>query len=225
MAWYTWDDLAREAGFLVLPEGGAWVAIVGCPAWPRGQRLVKVHREIGIRHMDIYWASKETFVAKFTVNRFGRRDIDLPAAIAHEVSRGRDLDEALARAVEEVQSFVLDNPNQSRWQTSLVTINHPCPEEVRFYNGEVRVFAPNTIRELLAADWVDVLPFGETTMPVLEDAAREIADALQVDGLSEAEAYQQILGMGIVDPGTQFLPQWFYRPKGAFRDQFCEEER
>lgn len=228
-SWYTWEDLGRAAGLYVLPEGGAWVAVVGCPAWPRGQRLVKVHREIGIQHMDIYWGCKETFVPKFRVNRLRRRGIELPAAIAYDISQGKEPEEALDRAVEELQTFVSATSTlyaryEAAWQTSLVTISYPHPEEVRFFNSEVRVFGPGTINELLANDWVDVVPFGETMMPVLADAAREIVDALQVDGLSFAEAYQQVVGMGVVDPETKFIPQWFYRPKGEFRAQFCEEE-
>lgn len=221
--WYTIEDIGREAGLCILPSGGAWVCIVGCPVWPRGKRIVKIHREIGIRHLDIYWGHKET-MQDLTVRRFRRPRIKLTAAIAYDVSDGYLQKDALNIAVDELRRHTLESPFelQRHLHSSLITISYPHPEEVRFYNSEVRVLSSGSIRELLAMDGVDVIKFGETQTPVLEDAAKELVDAFKVDGLSEAEAYQQVVAAGEVEPG-EFIPQWFYRPKGLFKQQFCEE--
>lgn len=218
----TIHKMARDAGFFILPEGGAWVTIKGCPAWPKGQRLIKAHRDAGMQHMDIYWAFKEVFtLGDFTVNRYRRRHLCLPEAVHYDTSQGKTWGEAYDRALEELRGRVEDAPYQTSYQHSLVTLSFPHPEEVRLYNGEVAVMDRETIRMLLAEDYLDVIPFGRTQIPALEGVVSELADALMLDGLSESEAYQELM---TVDPSTTpFIPQWFYRPKGWYRNMFCEE--
>ncbi len=226
MTWYSITDIARRAGYCVLPKAGSWVCITGCPTWPRGERLIQAHRDIGIRHLDIYWGCKETFALRsIKVSRYRRRRLDLPSAIAYDVSGGQELEKALERAVIDLQDFVQNAPrNFSSLQYSLISISHPHrPDEVRFYNSELRVFSAETIRMLLEENQLEVIPFGESQRVVLEDAIREIVDAYRIDGLSWAEAYQEVVGIGVVEPGN-FIPQWFYRPRDWFRAQFCEEE-
>lgn len=224
MVFYSIGDIARKAGIFSLPETGSWVCVTGCPVWPRGRRLIPAHRDIGIQHLDIYWSCKEVLAVHVPkVNRYRRRRIELSAAVAYDVSMGRDLEHALDRAVGELRDYMTNPSWMSPSQYSLVTISFPHPEEVRFYNGEIRVFSAETIRLLLEEDQVEVIPFGESQRVILEDVARELADAYQIDGLSWAQAYQEIVGLGIVEPGG-FVPQWFYRPRGWFRQQFCEEE-
>jgi len=222
MNYYNLTDIAREAGYCILPKEGAWVCIMGCPLWQRGQRLIKTHQEIGIRHMDVYWAYKEKCCYPIRVNRFQKRKLELPVAVAYDISRGIEPDEALSRAVEDLQNFVEQSPVANSLQHSKITINHPYPEEVRFYNGEIRVFDTKIIRLLLEENALEIIPFGETVHIALEDAVRELIEAYQLDGLTWAQAYQEVLGLGIVEP-EGFIPQWFYRPRGWFRDQFCEE--
>ena len=236
MAWYTIEDIARRAGYCVLPQGGAWVCIMGCPVWPRGQRLIQAHREIGIQHLDIYWGCKEVFALRLpTVKRWHLSRMSLPSSVAYDISQGYEPEEALANAAAELKSWVIGDPRKpGRWvslrsphaslqQLTLITISYPYPaEEVRFYNSEVRVFDTEAIRILLEEDQVEVIPFGQSQRVMLEDTVRELVDAYQIDGLSWAQAYQEIVGLGMVEPGG-FVPQRFYRPRGWFRQQFCEE--
>lgn len=217
----TMQDLAREAGLLTLPHGGAWVAIKGCPIWPRGKRLIPVHRKIGIQHMDVYWACKEELTFSFKVNRYRRRNLSLLSAIYHDISQGESEEKAIERAVEELIDYVAQSPHRSTQQRSYITIAHPHPEEVRFFNGEVAVFSNETIRMLLAENGLESIIFGQTVIPVLEDAIAEMSDAMRLDGLSKSEAYQELLTAGAVE--QDFIPTWFYRSAGAFREQFCEE--
>lgn len=224
-AWYTIEDIARLAEYCTLPEAGAWVCITGCPVWPRGQRLIQAHRDIGIQHFDIYWGIKETFALRVPmVRRVGQGKVSLPSAIAYDISRGYSLEDALDNAVANLKAWVGESPHRSYQQLTLITISHPHQGElVRFYNGEVRVFPEETIRALLEEDQVEVIPFGEMQRLVLEDTVREITDAYQIDGLSWAQAYLEVIGLGMVEPGS-WIPQWFYRPRDWVRQYFCEEE-
>lgn len=225
MSWYSLTDIAREAGYCTLPKGGTWVCIMGNPMAFRGSRIIPAHREAGIQHMDIYWGSKEVFPYGPKVNRRGKRNLELNIAIAYDISQGATQEDALARAVGELQNFVAMAPfGNSPLQHTLITIAHPHPEEVRFYNGEIRVFDREMLHELLGTNCLEIIHFGKTQQVVLEDTIRELVDALQLDGLSWAEGYQEMLGIGVIEP-EGFIPQWFYRPCGWFRRQFCEEEQ
>lgn len=218
----TLYDIARHAELTTLPPGGAWVCIVGCPRWPRGQRLIKAHTEIGIQHMDIYWAFKEKLTASPRVNRRGRQNIELPQAILYDIMNGADPQKAMTRAAEELSDFVRGYPwHNHHLQKTLISISHPHPEEPKFYNSEVRVFSDDLIRTLLQENCVETKIFGEIFLPTLDDVLRDIADSLQIDGLSRAEAYHMLLTSGESD--IEVIPTWFYRPIGWFRDTFCEE--
>lgn len=217
----TMQGLARKAGLLTLPPGGAWVAIKGCPSWPRGNRLISAHRAIGIRHMDVYWACKEELTFSFKVNRYRRRNLSLPFAVFYDQSQGESEERAIERAVGELLDYLAQTPYHSAQQQSYITISHPHPEEIRFFNGEVAVFSNETIRMLLAENGLKTIIFGQAVIPVLEDAIAEMSDAMRLDGLSKSEAYQELLTAGAVE--QNFVPTWFYRSAGAFREQFCEE--
>ena len=219
----NYQYLMRAAGLAVLPEHGAWVTIKGCPAWPRGLRLIQSHRQIGIQHMDIYWGCKEEMTFTPTVS-YRRRKIPLPEAIYRDIAQGATEQQAVARGVEEIRDHIRSSPFRSlHRQQTLITISHPHHEEVRFYNSEVATYTAETIRLLLQEDCLEVMPFGQTQIPVLEDVTRELVDALRVDGLSRAEAYQEILATGINPDMQTMVPQRFYRPRGWYRDRFCEE--
>jgi len=225
---YNLSDIARAADLMVIPPGGAWVAIVGCPVWPRGARLIEAHRKAGIQHMDVYWASNEVPVSEPIVNRFGRRRGKLVSQLYYDISRNPgSAEECFERAVAEYQGYFEESPyRRANLQTSYVTIVHPHPEEVRFFNSEVRVFGPNTVRMLLAENQVETIFFGQSSMPVLDGLVAELVDALQLDGLSKGEALHEALTGGVIEPEevTGWQPYWFYRPRGWFRRQFCEEE-
>jgi len=217
-------DVARKAGLAVLPKSGAWVCLKGCGSAPRGSRIIPIHQEIGIRHLDIYWGFKEALVHEPLVHRFRRKNLRLTEAVYYDLSRGSNLDEALDRAASELLEWVRRSPFHDRGsQVTWITVCHPYPEEIRFFNSEVIVFGVDLIQELLAADYIQPITFGKTAMVVLEDAARELSDALQLDGLSKFEAYQAILAAEILEPTESSMPCWFYRSAGEFRRMFVED--
>lgn len=226
MAWYNITDIARRAGCCALPKAGSWVCVVGNPHRSQGQRLIQAHRDLGIHHLDIYWGCKEIFALRsLKVYRYRRGRLDLPSVIAYDISRGQEPEKAMDKAVTELQNYVNDAPfHFSSLQYSLITISHPHhPDEVRFYNSEIRVFTGETIRILLEENQLEVISFGKSQRIILEDAIRGVIDAYQIDGLSWAQAYQEIAGIGIIEPAG-FVPQWFSRPRGWFHEQFCEEK-
>lgn len=202
------------------------MCVVGCPAWPRGQRIVRSHREIGIRHLDIYWGAGEVPTYDPRVNRYRRRRQSLISQLYYSMSQGTLEKEAFKQVVEEYREYIWGLPSQRHHQTSLVTISHPYHEEVRFYNSEVRVFEAANVQDAVSAGWLETVMFGQTQMPALDELAAEIVDALQIDGLPYEAARAEILTAGLVDPAeAEFIPQWFYRPVPGqpLYDRFCEE--
>jgi len=222
----TLEDIAREAGLLILPPGGAWVCIKGCPAWPRGQRLIRPHKELGIQHLDILWGCSEKLTIIPPDGRHARGERNLAQQVMWEVGRGEDISDAMACAAEHLVDYIRGDPLQTVHQTSLITVSYPAPEAVKFYNGELSVFTSDLIRKPLEANWIETHIFGQTMIPILEEAIRDVVDAFEMDGLSKSEAYHQAYTAGVIEPEQMqpFVPQWFYRPIGEFRDTFVEEE-
>lgn len=228
----TLNDVARAAGYMTLPPEGAWVCVMGVPIWPIGKRLIAAHREIGIQHMDVYWASNEVPVAEPRgVNRKGRRNRPLMSQMHFDIMNGKTEKEAFDRVVGEYRGFMGGAPfvsphRANSMQSTYITIVHPYPEEVRFFNCEIRTFTSKTIQLLLADGGLETIFFGQSSIPILEGAVGEIVDALQVDGMTRAEAYHMALTGGVIQPddSAQWIPSWFYRSSGAFRKEFCEEE-
>jgi len=217
----TIDQMVRDAGYATLPPGGAWVSIKGCPWWPKGQRIIKAHRELGVQHMDIRWANKEVLaLGTPRVNRYRRRNMTLLEALYYDMSKGIPYDQAYAHTVQELRAYI-GNTHQGTWQATLITVSHPGTEEMRFFNSEVAVMDTTIMLDLLQENLLDVIVYGKTQIPALEGIVAELADALMLDGLSHAQAYQEIMTAGFTD--TPLVPQWFYRPKGWYRDMFCEE--
>jgi len=217
------EDIAREAGLLTIPKGGSWVAIKGLPNARRGNRIIPAHREIGIEHLDIYWAWKEVLCFKPRVNRFRKRNLELPQAALYDMMGGDTAEDAMCRASRELLEYVDSAPWWNpRWQISYISISHPYPAEVRFFNSEVAVLNADCIRLALEEDCLETVVFGQTVIPALEDALQEIVDALCIDGLSRSEAYHHALTHGVIEPGAGIIPAWFYRPIGILREAFVE---
>ena len=222
----TLIEIVRAVNLGVLPRGGAWVCVKGMSHFgaPRNHRIIPAHRDIGIQHMDIYWATDEvpTFSPR-PLYRRRRRGMD-KYANALMWQKGLTREEALARVAEEYLDLFMGQPfRTSELQATLVTICHPHHEKVRFYNGEVRVFSDELISNLLKESYVETIVFGQANIPVLEEAVRDIVDALQVDGCSFAMAQHEALVGSVLKPDQAAIPNWFYRPTGAFRDTFVEE--
>jgi len=52
-------DFIRKEGRTILPPWGSWVTIVGNPYAPRGLRIPESIHELGVHHLDIYYAYDE----------------------------------------------------------------------------------------------------------------------------------------------------------------------
>lgn len=220
----TMIDIARTAGLTILPPGGAWVCVKGNPYSPRGQRIIPSHRDIGIQHLDIYWALHEKLTFNPRVRRYRRRR-RLDDCANMLVQRGNSQEDALERIAEEYYNmFIQQLHPAAEMQATLITICHPYHETVRFYNCEIAVFSHELIRSLLEENYVETIVFGQAQIPILEEAIRDIVDAMQIDGCSFAQAQNEALVAGVLEPDQVSVPNWFYRPTGPFRNTFVEEE-
>lgn len=198
-----WDvmDLVRAAGYAVLPAVGGWVRICGNPRARRGQRLPAAHVRLGLQHGDIVWGYRErpAFAPQWN-------DDTVTKLVTQE-----GLDTAVAQLREHLRLAA------SEEQATFITVSYPAPDEVRYYNGEVTLLREETLRLLLAENWLETRTFGNTLPPLLEEAVRDIVDAFQVDGLTRSQAWDEAIRGGIVSPEDFPRPLWFYRPLGAFR--------
>jgi len=222
----TMMDIVRAANLAILPPGGGWVCIKGLSHMGarRGHRIIPAHRDIGIRHMDIYWAIHEMLTFNPRPRHLRRRRrLDEYANMI--VQRGDTREEALEQVADEYYGLFMNQPyGDPTVQATLITIVHPYHEQVRFYNSEIVVFGRELIRSLLEENYVETIVFGQAQIPILEEAVRDIVDAMQVDGCSFAQAQHEALVAGVLEPDQISAPNWFYRPTGPFRDTFVEEE-
>ena len=222
----TMMDIVRAANLAILPPGGAWICIKGLSHMGarRNHRIIPAHRDIGIRHMDIYWALCEEPAFNPRVRYFRRRRT-LKAYANMMLQRGNSREEALQRAADDYYEMFMQQPDRApEMQASLISISHSCHEAVRFFNSEVRVFSNELIQSLLKENYVETIVFGQAQIPILEEAIRDIVDAMQVDGCSFAQAQHEALVAGVLEPDQVSIPNWVYRPIGPFRNTFVEEE-
>lgn len=221
----TIDEIARAAKALIVPPGGGWVCIKGNPGTLRAplrgtDRLPRAVVALGVQHMDIFWAINEELVVWGNSRHKGfirkkLRDLNRPRK--YDLSR-----DGLVQDGAEWYYGFCERAGWSHRQRSLITIDGPWSETVRFYNGEVAVYSQELIDTLLEEDQVEAHVFGVTGHPVFEETIRDLVDALQIDGLSYHQAYNELLRAGEVE-GDSMSPGVFYRPINWFRAQFVED--
>lgn len=194
-----------EAGETLLPLGGGWVCVVGNPLAPRGLRLPNFGLGFDIRHMDIFWAFDEECPWNFPQKGI----LDIPAA---DVLDGHEL-----------ADYICDLNRISSLQLTWMKVVTSYSDTVRFWQGEVRLLSDDLIDDLLQENLVETISFAGKSHPILEEAIRDIVDALQMDGLSFQAAQAEAIRCGVLEPSQLVHPNWFYRPIGAFREMFVEE--
>ena len=203
-------EILRQEGLNLLPPEGGWVCVLGNPFAPRGLRIpVSIH-DLGVQHFDIYYAYDE----------------GTPWKINFAGAEVFGLDTTLADTKQIVEATLLEYGVQ-QLQTTWVTLNTPVSQLIRMWNGEVRVFSDELIKELLAAGYIETIPFGEQKKkesPVWDEVTRDMIGSLQLDGLSYQQAQHELITAGVEFERDQDLPQYFYRPIGTFRATFSEEE-
>jgi hypothetical protein len=192
----------RKLNLALLPETGGWVALTGNPYAARGHRLVPDLIENGLGHMDIVWAVNERIRFNLHVQS-DFNDLDhsqMVGAINSEM-------EAAGIDINQLTCFDIVSPNIKTY----------------LWRGEVRLIGDDTIKALLAENMLELRPF-DLDNPVLKESIRDIVDALQVDGLSLAQAQAEALRWGVIKQKDLRLPAHFYRLAGIFRDTFVEEQ-
>ncbi len=194
-----------QLGMNAIPRSGDWVTIKGNHMARRGFRIPRSIIDLGVRHMDVYFAFSER--VQF------RLEVDGPEWLTSNTELKRDLLEGTA-----------DNAGiDTQMQLTTVQIVSPARDEIRFFNGEVVRFADaNLIGDMLAENYLEVIPFAKPN-PILDEAIRDLVDAYQVDGLTLPQAQEECLRRRIIKQGDLRFPTHFYRPTGEYKDRFVED--
>jgi hypothetical protein len=218
-------DFLRAAGHTLLPEEGGWVTVKGNPFAPRGMRIPRMTADAGVQHLDVYWGFEERMVTKV-----GYSFLDGISAYRYLNDRRRkiDSDEKLRLYIEigdEIHEHLENWSRSAHYQTTLITIATPYPDKVCFYNGELVTMSDELRERCLNEGLLETVTFGQIEKsPIVDEALRDIVDSLQVDGMMYHEANNYALKAGILgDDGSLVIPKWFYRPIGAYKEMFVED--
>jgi hypothetical protein len=208
-------EVLREHGYFATSPGGGWVTIHGNRMAPRGMRIPRLIRELGIQHLDIYWAKDEELCFR------------VPTLRSMKGLRGAPDDED----EQDIHNYAMwwadalgvSLAFQGLTWMSIVT---PNPEHIRFHYGEVTPISEELIGRLLEEGGLEVIRFGagSSPNPVWEEATRDIMDSLRLDGMSFGEAQYELARLNLIERTDFKIPQWYYRPIGWYRKVFCEEE-
>lgn len=188
---------------IVPPEGG-WVHFKGNPLAPRGFRVDGGLRDVGVRHMDIYFAYNEHCPWGAVKEALGYR----PYAAGD-----------ICDFIEETNWL---RPGLQLTKVDLVT---PVPTRVCAWSGEVAKTDEETIQMLLGEGWIETIEFASRSKnPVWDELTRDMIGSLMLDGLNMYQAQNELIRAGEQFERKVILPAYFYRPIGLYRDMFCEEE-
>lgn len=185
----------------VLKDGAGWVAYKGNPFAHRGMRITPSHTRLGIKHMDIYYAIDEECPWKVSMDGF----------------EGIDKDDAV-----DVCLQMCDDLGIPTLQLTKVTLVTGARDKICAWAGEVSVFSDDLIRDLLAEDLIEIVPFAHKN-PVWDEETRDIIGGMMIDGMTMQQAQAELVRAGEMKLSEMVLPSYFYRPIGAYRDIFVEE--
>lgn len=210
------------------PIFGSWAMLVGNPLAPRGFKLPSFCKDICLRRMDIFWVDNEQLMGHDMVRLkkyihklgYGKAEIEEnKKRISQYVDEGNEDDEFSPRQANSIQSRIFD-ANIGKDQT------------VRFYIGELKLITEEHIQKNLIEAY-DSVPIGlaQNTLeehPVMGEYLRDIIGALQLDGMTKAEAMDQVVKWGEAKPGDvvgQFKkPRHYYRIKDDYYYAFNDVE-
>jgi|WetSurSiteA1Bulk_404760.scaffolds.fasta_scaffold02782_10 hypothetical protein len=191
-------SLLRTEKSTLLPPWGGWVCILGNPYAPRGFRIPTVIRDLGVQHMDIYYAYDEGCPWTVYPN--------------------------LVNVGEKLSDIIIEKNQIPDVQLTWMALHTPASQLIRMWCGEVRVFRESLIEDMLEANYLATIPFGKTNeSPVWDEATRDIIGSLQVDGLSYQEAQFELVTAGVEFEKDLRLPPYFFRAIGEYKNAFCEE--
>lgn len=197
-------DFIRQEKRTTLPPWGGWVTIIGNPKAPRGLRIPESIHELGVHHLDIYYAYDES--TPWTM--YGDTVLSL--------SRNQ---------YEDITDLMLSMNSVTELQTTWMTLHTPVSQLIRMWNGEVRPFSEELIKDMLKENYLKTVPMGYTReSPIWDELTRDLIGSLQLDGLSFQEAQFELISSGEVEfERDPHLPPYFYRAIGDYYDQFSEE--
>lgn len=197
-------EFIYEAKRNIVPPDGGWIHFKGNPMASRGYRVDIGLRQVGVRHMDIYFAYNE----------------ECPWTVVEEALGYR------AHGAEEICDFVEEvNGLRPGMQLTKVDLVTPVPTRVCAWAGEIARTDEETIQLLLAEGYLETIEFANRSQnPVWDEATRDLIGSLMVDGLNMQQAQNELIRAGEKFERQLIMPNYFYRPIGAYREMFCEED-
>jgi len=207
----------RAIGLNALPEEGSWVAIKGNPYAPRGKRIPDSIKAEGVQHLDMYYAYDEE--CPWTMPLKQRQLID--ERLANGGFKEGELEDIIEGWLD--QSFILGNNGMQR---TWMTVHTGSSKLIRFWCGEVATFPEELIKEMINTGLIETRTFSKIeNNPVWDDATKDLIGSLMIDGLTLQAAQDELIKAGEkFQRKTGGYPNYFYRPIGMYRAQFCEED-
>lgn len=232
-------SIPKELGFIrSAPIGGSWAMLVGNPYAKRGYSLPAFCKDIGLRRMDIVWVYNEQMskgdyerVEKFThfldceetelenVREMNRRQMKKYKGISKEVDDKELLLNRYDSFIEEYDVLGVGGLNLQRTIFDIRLLNDKV---ARFYSGELSFITDDRLKTYLEAYTPTPLGIvgGIKENFLIEETTRDLLGALQLDGMDESEALDEIVQIGELDPETAKkmvdLPNRYYKIKDSY---------
>lgn len=198
----------------LLPPGGGWVFIKGNPNAPRGSKMPSFCQSLKIRHLDIYYAYNE-IVNDSCLSRYEHctRRLNLDSDSDKE-----EIIDNFRKAMNDPFIGTLSD------QKTLLQISHPHQDRVCFYNGELSPVSSKSMDIFLSENTVKPMKFGEEHFnPITEEAIRDIVNAMELDGLSRSQAYNEAIVNGLLSEEDSVIPKMYYQLHEEYRSMFSDE--
>lgn len=223
----AFSEIPKELDVIrMFPKWGGWAMLIGNPLANRGYKLPQFCDKLGLRRMDIIWVDQEMIPSSF-VTKHGRGR-----------SRFSPVDEAIDDGCKTRDEFIdyfasrVGFPSVGNYnidlQATILTARIGTSETVRFWCGELSKVSDENIQRYLEENAYTPVPFHhagtDPIPPVLEEAMRDIVDALRLDGLSKSEAVQEILSWGsISEDNKEELTKSMQAQKPNYYLKVCDE--
>jgi hypothetical protein len=227
-------DVLRK--LCILPPWGGWCMLTGNPLAPRGQKMPAFCGELGLRRMDVIWMENEQMPSNSlaraagyterapTRRRRGQRSVDDSVAALTKESFVEEVDkmdrDELIELLYGESPFAAD---RTGLQVTILDARLGMNQTVRFWNGELNPIPEERIQYYLQENALVAQPFampGEKppAHPLIEEPLRDMIGALELDGLSHAEALAEVMKWGGTTKEqndalktTVVIPNYWYR--------------
>jgi hypothetical protein len=189
--------------------------LVGNPLAGRGCKVPNFCDSIGIRRMDIFWVDNEQTMRSDMVR--------IQKFISREGWKPEELGEHKEEIIEHFEMGDDDYPFggflTSSLQSRIFDANLGKDQTIRFYIGELNLMSEEHIQKDLIEAY-EPIPVGLvqnslTSHPVMGEYIRDLIGALQLDGMSKAEAMNEVVKWGEAKP--EELEGQFQKPKHYYK--------